>query len=55
MGRDGWDDFGQVERAVVVATAVVIGAASLVGGAIGWIIGQLTHHLLHEDRSDHRR
>ena len=51
---EGWE-MTQFEKEVVRLTAVVIGAASLVGAAIGWVGHQLFQHLHTEGRSDHFR
>lgn len=45
----------RLERDLTLIGAAVIGVASLIGGAIGWVGHQLFEHLHHEGRSDHRR
>jgi hypothetical protein len=51
----GWPRMSRIERDITIITAAVIGAASLLGAAVGWVGHQLFHHLHHEGRSDHRR
>jgi hypothetical protein len=51
---DGWETT-RFERDVVRLTACVIGAASIVGAALGWVGHQVFTHLHHESRSDHFR
>ena len=51
---EGWE-MTRFERDVLRMTAAVIGAASLVGAAIGWVGHQLFEHLHHEGISDHQR
>lgn len=53
--NDGWGQMTRFERDVVRMTALVVGAASLVGAALGWVGHQLVEHLHHEGRSDHFR
>ena len=50
---DGWGEMTRFERDVFRLTACVIGAASLVGAAIGWVGHQLFEHLHTEGRSDY--
>lgn len=51
---DRWE-LTQFERDVVRLTALVVGAASVVGAAIGWVGHQLFEHLHDPGRSDHFR
>lgn len=39
-------------RRVILA---VVGAAGMIGAAVGWLVSRLVTHLLHEGRSSHRR
>lgn len=52
--NDGWE-LNAFERDVVRLTAFVIGTASLIGAAVGWVGHQLFEHLHHEGISDHAR
>lgn len=49
---EGWD-MTRFEKDVVRLTAVVVGVASIVGAAIGWLGHQLLEHLHDEGRSEH--
>lgn len=48
----GWEVPG-LKRDLAIIAAVVIGTATLIGAAIGWVGHQLFEHLHHEGLSDH--
>ena len=52
---DAWPHMTRLERDIVLTFATVVGVASLIGGAIGWVGHQLFTHLHHESPSDHFR
>lgn len=50
-----WPHMTRLERDIVLTAAAVVGIASVIGGAIGWVGHQLFQHLHHETPSDHFR
>lgn len=53
--NDGWARHSRFERDLTLIAAAVIGTASLIGGALGWVGHQLFAHLHHASSSDHFR
>lgn len=45
----------RLERDLTLVAAAVVGTASLIGAAVGWVGHQLLVHLHHESPSDHFR
>jgi hypothetical protein len=52
---DGWPQMNRLKRDLTFIGGAVIGAATLLGAAVGWVGYQLFEHLHHEGRSDHFR
>lgn len=50
-----WEDMTRFERDVVRLTVGVLGVASLIGAAVGWVGHQLLVHLHDQGSSDHFR
>lgn len=55
MTVDDWPEMSRLKRDLTLIGAAVIGTASILGAAVGWVGHQLLVHLHHEGRSDHRR
>ena len=52
---DPWPNMTRLERDIARAGIVVVGIASLVGAALGWVGHQLVTHLHDPGISDHFR